>query len=62
MNLTEELLSSEQKKEIEIQKLKAEIRNLELICHKLEAERDAHLEVIRRIFQWNPGNKAHDSL
>ena len=60
MNLTEELLSSEQKKEAEIKRLQAEIKNLELICHKLEAERDAHLEVIRRIFQWYPGSKAHD--
>lgn len=60
MNLTEELLSSEQKREAEIRRLQAEIKNLELICHKLEAERDAHLEVIRRIFQWHPGSRTHD--
>ena len=50
MNLTEELLTLKQKHLAEIQKLQAEIKNLELICHKLEAERDAHLEVIKRIF------------
>lgn len=50
MNLTEELLTLKQKHLNEIQKLQAEIKNLELICHKLEAERDAHLEVIKRIF------------
>ena len=60
MNLTEESLTYEQSLLSQIKSLQAEIKNLELICHKLEAERDAHLEVIRRIFQWHPGSRTHD--
>ena len=35
----------------EIELLKLEIQNLQMTCLKLEAERDAHMEVIRQIFE-----------
>lgn len=34
----------------EIEALKLQVKVIEQVCHKLEAERDAHMEVIKQCF------------